>query len=171
MQKLKIKNPKLIEKQIYKYLHSSEEAKYVHRLHGILLLITNENNNCSSVAALFKNSPRSLSNWVHLINRTGNIEALIDKPKPGRRSKLNDEQLKQLKIVIQKHPSEVDLTANIWDGKTLSFYIEREFSISLKVRQCQRLFRKLGFRLKRARPIVAKGNPEKKEQAKKTFRK
>jgi len=171
MQKLKIDNPKQIEDQIYKYLHSSEEAKYVHRLHGILLLLINEDNNCSSVAALFRNSPRSLSNWVHQINKTGNIEILIDKPKPGRKPKLTDEQLSQLKIVIQKHPSEVNLTANIWDGKTLSFYIEREFSIILKVRQCQRLFRKLGFRLKRARPIVAKGNPEKKEQAKKTFKK
>jgi hypothetical protein len=40
MQKLKIKNPKQIEAQIYKHLHSSEEAKYVHRLHGILLLLT-----------------------------------------------------------------------------------------------------------------------------------
>jgi transposase len=170
MQKLKIKNPKQIEEQIYKHLQSSEEAKYVHRLHGILLLLTNEENNCSSVAALFRNSPRSLSNWVHQINKTGSIEVLIDKPKSGRRSKLTAEHLNQLKDVIQKHPSEVDLTANIWDGKTLSFYIEREFSVILKVRQCQRLFRKLGFRLKRARPVVAKGNPEQKEQAKKNFR-
>jgi transposase len=171
MQKLRINNPKQIESQIYEYLHRSDEAKYIHRLHGILLLLNNEENNCSNVASLFRNSPRSLSNWVHQINKSGSIFVLKDKPRTGRKPKLNDEQLHLLKAVIQKHPSDLDLTANIWDGKTLSFFVEREFGIKLQVRQCQRLFRKLGFSLKRARPIVAKGDPQKKEQAKKTFRK
>lgn len=171
MQKLKINKPKQIEKQIYEYLHNSDEAKYIHRLHGILLLLNSTDNNCSNVASLFRNSPRSLSNWVHQINKSGSIQVLIDKPRSGRKPKLNDRQLAQIKNVLQQHPSNVGITANIWDGKTLSYYIEREFAISLQVRQCQRLFRKLGFSLKRARPIVAKGNPEKKEQAKKTFTK
>lgn len=170
MQKLKIINPKQIEQQIYEYLHNSDDAKYIHRLHGILLLLNNEGNNCSSVASLFKNSPRSLSNWVHQINKSGSIEVLKDKPRSGRNPKLNDCQLGHIRTILQLHPSDVNITANIWDGKSLSFYIKREFGVDLQVRQCQRLFRKLGFSLKRARPIVAKGNPEKKEQAKKTFR-
>lgn len=170
MQKLKIINPKQIEQQIYEYLHKSDEAKYIHRLHGILLLLNNEENNCSNVASLFKNSPRSLSNWIHQINESGSIEVLKDKPRSGRKPKLNDYQLGHIRTILQLHPSEVNITANIWDGKSLSFYIQREFEVNLQVRQCQRLFRKLGFSLKRARPIVAKGNPEKKEQAKKTFR-
>jgi len=171
MQKIKISNAKSIEGQIHQYLKNSDEARFIHRLHGILLLLNSEENNCANIASLFKNSPRSLSNWVHGINRSGNIEILRDKPRKGRTPRLESNQLGQLKIVLQKHPSEVGLSANIWDGKTLSYYIEKKFSATLQVRQCQRLFHKLGFSLKRARPIVAKSDPEKKEQAKKTFKK
>jgi transposase len=171
MQKLKIRKAKEVEAQIHQYLRNSDEARFIHRLHGILLLLNNEENNCANIASLFKNSPRSLSNWVHSVNNTGTIEVLRDKPRKGRNGRLLSEQLDQIKLVLQNHPSEVGLSTNIWDGKTLSYFIQREFSITLQVRQCQRLFHKLGFSLKRARPIVAKGNPEKKEQAKKTFKK
>jgi transposase len=167
MKKLKIQNSKKIEKQIRQYLSNSDEGRFVHRLHGILLLLNNEENNCANIAELFKNSPRSLSNWVHKINESGNIDVLRDLSRSGRSPRLNEEQLEHLKLILQQHPSEVNLNANIWDGKTLSHYIMINFSIDLQVRQCQRLFRKLGFSLKRARPIVAKGDPIKKQQAKK----
>lgn len=169
MQRLKIYDVKGIEGQIHQYLRNSDEARFIHRLHGILLLLNSEENNCANIASLFKNSPRSLSNWVHSINRSGSIEILRDKPRKGRTPRLDSNQLGHLKTVLQKHPSEVELSVNIWDGKALSYFIEKEFSVTLQVRQCQRLFRKLGFSLKRARPVVAKGDPEKKEQAKKTF--
>jgi len=169
MQKLKISDAKSIEGQIHQYLRNSDEARFVHRLHGILLLLNNEENNCANIASLFKNSPRSLSNWVHSVNRNGNIEVLRDKPRKGRTPRLNKKQLKKLKIVLQEHPAKVGISANIWDGKTMSHYIKKEFAVTLQVRQCQRLFHKLGFSLKRARPIVAKGDPEKKELSKKTF--
>lgn len=171
MQKLKIKNAKEVEAQIHQYLRNSDEARFIHRLHGVLLLLNNNENNCANIASLFKNSPRSLSNWVHSVNDSGTIEVLRDKPRQGRKVRLQGEQLSQLKLVLQKHPSEVGLSANIWDGKTLSYYIQKEYAVTLQVRQCQRLFHKLGFSLKRARPIVAKGNPEKREEAKKTFKK
>ncbi len=171
MQKLKIENKSQIEEQIRTYLHQSDEAKFVHRLHGMLLLLSDEKNNCANVAALFGNSPRSIANWVHSINACGSINALRDKDKPGRTPRLNEEQLEHLRNILQEHPTKVGVSANIWDGKSLSHYIEFKYSITLQVRQCQRLFRKLGFSLKRARPMVAKGDPVKIEQAKKSSNK
>lgn len=168
MQKLKVKDAEKIEEQIRQYLRKSDEGRFIHRLYGILLLISSEGNNCASVGALFKNSPRSLSNWVHEINVSGTIEVLRDKPRKGRNPRLNTSQIEHLKVVLQCHPSQAGLSANIWDGKALSYYIDKAFSITLQVRQCQRLFRKMGFNLRRPRPVVAKGDPEKKEQAKKT---
>lgn len=168
MQKLKIQNKEQIREQIHLYLHKNEEARFIHRLHGVLLLIDNEQNNCTTVGSLFKNSPRSLSNWVYKINNSNNIEILRDRPKPGKKPRLTDDQMEKIKVAIQKHPEEVGISANIWDGKVLSFYIQKEFGVILLVRQCQRLFKKLGFSLKRARPVVAKGNPQLKEESKKT---
>ena len=171
MQKLKVENKRQIEEQIRTYLRNSDEAKFVHRLHGILLLLSDEKNNCANVAALFGNSPRSMANWVHSINECGSIDVLRDKDKPGRAPRLGEEQMGHLRDILQEHPTKVGVSANIWDGKSLSHYIELKYSTTLKVRQCQRLFRKLGFSLKRARPMVAKGDPEKMEQAKKSFNK
>lgn len=167
MQKLKIKNPKRIKELIYQYLNSSKEAKFIHRLHGLLLIIDNEENNCENVAGLFNNSPRTVSNWVHKINKENNIDVLKDKKKSGRKSKLNKEQEDFIKECLVKHPGEFGLNANIWSGKVLSHFMKKQFGIELKVRQCQRLFHKLGFSLKRARPMPVKGDEIKKEAFKK----
>ncbi len=167
MQRLKIKNPEAIKKQIYCYLNSSMDAKFIHRLYGLLLMIDNENNNCENVASLFNNSSRTVSNWVHKINENNNIDILKDKKKPGRKTRLNTEQLDFIKESLIKHPSELGLNANIWSGEILSHFIKEQFGIELKVRQCQRLFHKLNFSLKRARPIPVKGDEKKKEAFKK----
>jgi len=152
MQRLKIENPEIIKKQIYGYLNSSKEAKFIHRLHGLLLMIDNENNNCENVADLFNNSSRTVSNWVHKINDNNNIDILKEN---------------FIKESLTKHPSKFGINANIWSGKVLSHFIKEEFNIELKSRQCQRLFHKLDFSLKRARPMPVKGDEKKKEAFKK----
>jgi transposase len=55
----------------------------------------------------------------------------------------------------------------IWDGKTLSAYIQSEFGISLGIRQCQRLFRDLDFRLRKPRSLIARANEEEQKVFKK----
>ena len=127
MQRLKIENPETIKKQIYGYLNSSKEAKFIHRLHGLLLMIDNENNNCENVADLFNNSSRTVSNWVHKINDNNNIDILKDKKKSGRKTRLSTEELNCIKESLTKHPSEFGINASIWSGKVLSHFIKEEF--------------------------------------------
>ncbi len=62
-----------------------------------------------------------------------------------------------IKNSLIKHPSEFGLNANIWTGKVLSHFIKEQFAIELKTRQCQRLFHKLGFVLKRSKTYTGKG--------------
>lgn len=112
-------------------------------------------------------SPRTIANWINWINSEGNIDILRDQEKPGRSASLDEFEMSHLKDKIQKHPNESGLDANLWDGKLLSHYIKKKFEKELKVRQCQRIFNKLGFRLKSGRTMVAKGDAE----AKKAFKK
>lgn len=74
------------------YLSKNVEGRFIHRWHGILLLIENDNNNCAKISEIFHNSPRFLSNWVHKVNKAGNIEVLRDKPKTIRVARLNHKQ-------------------------------------------------------------------------------
>ena len=59
------------------------------------------------------------------------------------------------------------MRVNLWDGKTLSAWIGEEYGIQLGVRQCQRLFRRMDFRLRKPRPVLAKGDPARQKRHKK----
>ena len=170
MKRLVIENKKGIKTKIQGYFSGNEEAKFIHRLHGVLLLIEKDDESCDSIGALFGNSPRTVSNWVRRVNETGDIECLRSKKQPGRPPRLSEEQRQELKAVIQEPPEKHGVSINIWDGKSVSYYIEKQYNIVMKTRTCQRLFRQLGFTLKRARPVVARANEEKKAESKKTSR-
>ena len=170
MQRLELNSANEIREMILSYFNKNEEAKFIHRLHGLLLKIENQETSCDNIASLFGQSPRSISNWIKKVNKAGTIEVLRDGKRPGRNTKLSDIQLLELKEVLQKEPELSGITTNIWDGKSLSHYIQKTYSLDLGVRQSQRLFHKLGFSLKRARPTVCKSDPVKKEASKKTSR-
>ncbi|MBI3282411.1 MAG: winged helix-turn-helix domain-containing protein [Acidobacteria bacterium] len=50
----------------------------------------------------------------------------------------------------------------------MATYLDQEFGVALGVRQCQRLFRTLGFRHRKPRPEVAHADPERQRGHKKT---
>ena len=77
----------------------------------------------------------------------------------GRPSRLDEKKLEAINRVLRGKPSDAGMQVNLWDGKTLSAWIEKEYGIQLVVRQCQRLFRHLDFRLRKPRPVLAKANP------------
>ncbi|WP_394766652.1 winged helix-turn-helix domain-containing protein [uncultured Paludibaculum sp.] len=58
---------------------------------------------------------------------------------------------------------------NLWNGKVLSEFVERRYGIGLGVvGQCQRLFRQLGFRLRKPRRVIAGADPERQREHKRT---
>lgn len=168
MKKLTINEPKKIERQIDKLVSSDPEGKFIYRLCSLKMFLNDPDSTTESLGKIMQTSPRTIANWINWINAEGNINILRDQDKPGRSATLNEDQMEHLKGQLQKHPNESRLDANLWDGKLLSHYIKRKFGKDLKVRQCQRIFNKLGFRLKRGRTMVAMGNAEDKRALKKT---
>lgn len=67
-------------------------------------------------------------------------------------------------------PREFGHAANLWDGKLLAEHLKRRHGVRLGVRQCQRLFGQLGFRLRNPRPQVAQADPLKVAAVKKLRR-
>lgn len=72
--------------------------------------------------------------------------------------------------MLRGFPEEVGMDANLWYGKVLSAYMKQEWGINLGIRQCQRLFRQLGFRLRKPRSKIASADPEKQVGFKKKLR-
>jgi transposase len=168
MQKLMIAEPKKIGRQIDTFINNDPEGKFIFRLCSLKIFLSDSTFTTESLGKLMNSSPRSVAKWIHDINEVGDIEILRDKEKPGRSARLSEKQMGLLQIQLQKHPGEFGLDANLWDGKTLSHHIKKQFGINLRVRQCQRLFSKLGFALKRGRTVVAKGDTGAKRAFKKT---
>ena len=140
------------------------EARYDHRLHAILLVA--QGMSSRQTAQLLGDSPRTVAYWVQRFEAEG-LAGLADADRPGRPRRLDQVQLYQIEQALRKSPLEVGLPVNLWDGKALSAYIKQQFGIQLGVRQCQRLFRQLGFRLRKPRSKIANSDPSKKEEFKK----
>jgi transposase len=69
-------------------------------------------------------------------------------------------------VALRESPSQFGLSGP-WDGKTLSIFLDQQFGVSLGVRQCQRLFRQLGFCLRKLRPLIAHADPGQRAEYKK----
>lgn len=148
-------------------IRRSEESRYDHRLHGVLLVA--QGLTCPEVSSLLGDAPRSVEYWVKRFEEDG-LAGLQEGERSGRPRRLSAKQLGEIDAILRKSPRQVGLGGNLWDGKTLSAWIERQYGTVLRVRQCQRLFRQLGFRLRKPRPMVAQADPERQKAHKKNSR-
>jgi transposase len=145
MRKLEIKDAEIIRLAVQNEILRSEESRYDHRLHGILLVCSGFS--CSEVAELFGRSRRTIQYWVRRFEQSG-FAGLEEIPRSGR--------------------PPVGYTQNLWDGKLLSHHLAQIYGVELKLRQCQRMFHQLGFRRRKPRPLIAKADPHAQRNYKKT---
>lgn len=164
MRKLHIANAQEIMMGLQDEIRRNRNSRYDHRLHAILLVA--QGISCRETARLFGDGPRTVEYWVHRFEEDG-LAGLIDEPKQGRPSRLNGTQYESLGEAIRKSPLDLGLPTNAWDGKTMAEYIRIAYGVELGARQCQRLFRQLGFRLRKPRPVIARADPERQEEHKK----
>lgn len=165
MRKLIIEDSHIMQIAIQQEIVRSEQARYDHRLHGVLLVCAGFN--CYEVAKLFKHSPRTIQYWIRRFEQSG-FAGLRDLEKPGRPSVITDEIKEVLERDLRCSPRDLGYQQNLWDGKLLSYHLDKTKNIKLKVRQCQRLFSELGFRRRKPRPLIAKADPEAQNKYKKT---
>ena len=148
-------------------IRRSPDSRYDHRLHGLLLVA--QGMSCRKVADVLGDSPRTVEYWVHRFEDDG-FGALNDKERTGRPARLSAKEREQVEVALRRSPADYGLPAQLWDGPLLSAFLQKQLGVNLKVRQCQRLFRQLGFRLRKPRPQVAKSDPHLQAVVKKTPR-
>ena len=133
-------------------IRRSEEARYDHRLHGVLLVA--QGMSCPHAARLLGDAPRSVAYWVQRFEASG-FAGLLEGARKGRPRRLTEAQLVEMDGILRQTPRDCGLHGTLWDGKTLGEWVARRFQVQLGVRQCQRLFRQRGFRLRKPRPLIA----------------
>ena len=99
--------------------------------------------------------------------RPTRIGGLTEGERSGRPSRLDEKQVREINRVLRAKPSDAGMRVNLWDGKTLSAWIDKTYGVHLGVRQCQRLFRQFEFRLRKPRPVLARADPTRQKTHKK----
>lgn len=133
----------------------SDDAKFLRKVTIVNLMLNGAS--ASSLSPSCGETTRTLISWMKSVDEKG-FEALRPKKQPGRPNKLSNEQKEKIKDAILLPPEDSGYT--VWDGPTLSDYIRKTFGIDLGVRQCQRLFHKLGFSQIRPQTFPSKDKEE-----------
>lgn len=165
MRKLQIQDAEVMRIAIQQEIGRSEESRYDHRLHGLLLVTSGQS--CRQVAELFGEDGTTVQRWVRRFEH-GGLEALRDGERPGRPRLLDATQWRKLQGDLRRSPRDFGLGATLWDGPVLSEHLRRRYGVELGARQCQRIFRQMGFRLRKPRPQVAQSDPLRIAAVKKT---
>lgn len=165
MRRLEIAQAETLRIAIQQEIGRSQESRYDHRLHGLLLVANGQS--CQQVAELFGEDPRTVQRWVKKFEAQG-LDGLREGARPGRPATLDARHWPGIKRDLRRTPGEFGHQAQLWDGRVLSEHLRRHYGVILGVRQCQRLFSQLGFRLRKPRPQVAQSDPVRVAAAKKT---
>jgi len=120
-------------------IRRNEAARYDHRLHGRTAGRAGHDlpNKWPTIWATV---PTPSSTGFSDLN-AGDFPAWSMENARGGRTRLSPEQRDAVEAALRQRPLDFGLSANLWDGPTLSAFLKRQFCIDLKVRQCQRLFR------------------------------
>ena len=146
-------------------INSSKEAKFLFRVAMVnfMLARTATAEELSNLSGIPR---RTLTSWVQKVDENG-FESLKATKQPGRSSRLSDDQMAVIKDAIGSDPENSGY--RVWDGTTLSDYVNEQFHIELGVRQCQRLFHILGF--SKIRPQKYPSLEERNDEAREDFKK
>jgi len=166
MKRIVVPNAQALIPDIQEEISHNQDGRYMHRLHVVLFVL--KGSDCTHAAAFFGDAPRTIQYWMNRL-ASGGLAQLKDKQHPGRPRKLSFSQLEQLKSEISRSPRELGYDQNIWTGILLSQHLAN-YAVTIDVRNCQKLFHKLGFSLQRPRRKPYEANPAKQEELKKSTR-
>ena len=165
MRKLAIADAELMRLAIQQEIARSGESRYDHRLHGILLI--SQNLSCYQVAEWLGEHPRTVERWVHRFETRG-FAGLQEGERSGRPPRLTPRQVAAVGRALRTSPRARGYPQTLWDGKLLAHHVAEAYGVPLGVRQCQRLFHRLGFRRRKPRPVIAQADPAAQAAFKKT---
>lgn len=145
-------NPETLLEQGKAIMSSSDESRFHFRVFAVNMVLSG----CpaSQIGAMAGVSKAAVSGWVKAVDEKG-FDALRSKGHHGRPKKLSEEQYNEIDTVLQSDSR--DYGYKNWDGPSLSSYISSKYGVNMSIRQCQRMFHKLGFSLIRPQSYPSKG--------------
>lgn len=119
---------------------------------------------------LYNTSFKQITNWVHRFEREG-IEGLKDKTGRGRTSRLNEEQSKRIRLLLNELPEDHGYNSATWTGPMLIEWISKTYGIVYKKAQIYNVIKSLGYTYQKGRGIFPETNEDAQEAFKEALKK
>jgi len=125
-------------KTIHQEFRRSAETRYIHRLHGVLLVLSG----LSTVKAgkLLEVPQRTVAHWLIQFRKHG-VEGLRDAEKSGRSKVLNPQQKQILTDALAKSPRDAGLDADTWTNVLALSFLIKTCGVECNIRSCSRLLK------------------------------
>ncbi len=117
---------------------------YIRNRIRAILMIGEEKKKQKEVAEKCKIGIRALNHWISRYKTEG-LKGLTDKPRPGKVSKLTEEQREELKEIIGAGPIASGYDSGIWTCSIVSDVIYKKFNVKYSISQVSRILHKIGF--------------------------
>ncbi len=103
---------------------------------------------CQSISSLNKNIPmedvckvlgvtrEGVRLWKMKLRKEG-LKGVLKERKVGKRSKLDLEKRKQLKMVVKKHPEKQGYKTKTWTGKIVQDFVKKKWGFNITIRTAQ----------------------------------
>ena len=128
--------------QLERAISHDLRAEVVRRATAIRLL--HQGYKAPAVAEMVSASRASVQNW-HKSWRMGGVEALANKPIPGRKPKANETYQEALARVLESDPHELGYGFSVWTLERLSQHLEQETGIGLSIARLAEWMSRWGY--------------------------
>ena len=125
---------------IHKEFRRSKESRYIHRLHGVLLVMSGMSR--AQAGELLGVPLRTIASWVNMFNKYG-LDGLHDGEKSGRPTSLDNKQKQLLKAALKKSPEDFGLNGSVWTGLLVSEFLNKQCGVKFTMRHSRRILRSL----------------------------
>ena len=150
--------------QLLKMYKIESNPRLSRRIHGVYL--ANKGHTCPEIMQIIGASRRAIQQWVQKYNN-GGIEALKDKPRPGKPTKLPRQMEKRFCHRIASGPSKQDSVSAL-NGPVIKRLLEREFGAIYSLWGVYDLLHRLGYSCLCPRPQHENANRQLQAEFKKT---
>jgi transposase len=148
--------------QLERAIAHDPRAEVVRRATAIRLL--HQGHKALQVAAMVSASRASVQNWHHLW-RMGGLEALANKPIPGRKPKANGTYQEALVRTLESDPHELGYAFSVWTLERLCQHLEQETGIGLSVARLAEWMARWGYVYRRPKTqLIHKQDASAREQ-------
>ena len=125
-----------ITKTMLKVLRGeTPRERQLHRLHCVTMALNGSS--ASEAGRIYGDSPRAVAYWVTQFKQKG-IDGLTEEARPGRPTKLSDEQLKKVQTFIKQSRGE----SKPLNSTAVAAFILTEFGIALNANLCWRILKR-----------------------------